>query len=101
DPLLTARNEELAALAQRYALPSISAREFAQAGGLMGYAGDVPEAYRLAGVYAGRILKGERPADMPVQQSTKVQLVLNLKTAKVLGLTFPLSILGRADEVIE
>jgi hypothetical protein len=62
DPLLTARNEELAALALRYALPAISAREFALAGGLMGYGGDVPEAYRLAGVYAGRILRGERPA---------------------------------------
>jgi putative ABC transport system substrate-binding protein len=101
NPLLTARNEELAALALRYALPSISAREFAQAGGLMGYGGDVPEAYRLAGFYAGRILKGERPADLPVQQSTKVQLVLNLKTAKALGITVPITLLGRADEVIE
>ena len=69
DPLFTARNEQLAALAHRYVLPAISAREFAVAGGLMGYGPDVAEAYRLAGAYAGRILKGERPADMPVQQS--------------------------------
>jgi putative ABC transport system substrate-binding protein len=101
DPLLTPRNEELAAFGLRYAMPAISAREFAVAGGLMGYGGDVPEAYRLAGVYAGRILKGERPADLPVQQSTKVQLVLNLKTARALGISFPITLLGRADEVIE
>ena len=87
DPLFTARNEQLAALAHRYVLPAISAREFAVAGGLMGYSPDVAQAYRLAGAYAGRILKGERPADMPVQQSSKIELVLNLKTAKTLGLT--------------
>ena len=85
----------------RYALPAISGREFAVAGGLMGYGPDVGEAYRLAGAYAGRILKGERPSDMPVLQSSKIELVLNLKTAKTLGLTFPLSLIGRADEVIK
>jgi putative ABC transport system substrate-binding protein len=102
DALFSNRLEQLAALALRYGVPAISSlREFAAAGGLMSYGAGLANQYRLVGVYVGRILKGEKPADLPVQQATKVELVINLKTAKALGLTFPLSILGRADEVIE
>ena len=103
DAFFTSRYEQLAALAIRHVMPTIGAqyREFAAAGGLMSYGAIVTDAGRLAGTYAGRILKGEKPSDLPVQQSTKIEMVLNLKTAKALGLTVPQSILLSADEVIE
>ena len=102
DAFYVNRSEQLAALTLRHALPTIfTVREFAAAGGLMSYGVSLTDAFRLMGVYTGRILNGEKPADLPVQQSTKVELVINLKTAKALGITFPLTLLGRADEVIE
>jgi putative ABC transport system substrate-binding protein len=96
------RSERIAALALRHAVPMITPyREFAVAGGLMSYGHSIIEQHRQAGIYVGRILKGEKASDLPVQQATKVELIINLKTATALGVTFPLSLLGRADEVIE
>jgi putative ABC transport system substrate-binding protein len=101
DPFFTSHSEQIAAMAIRHMLPTIFNGEFASEGGLMSYGGSASDAHRQVGVYAGRILKGEKPSDLPVQQSTKVELIINLKTAKALGLTVPQLLLGRADEVIE
>lgn len=102
DPLFTSRTRKLAANALRSNMPAIyQYHEFVDAGGLMSYGGSITDSYHRAGVYVGRILKGEKPADLPVQLSTKVEFFLNLRTAKLLGLSVPLSLTGRADEVIE
>jgi putative tryptophan/tyrosine transport system substrate-binding protein len=102
DAFLNSIAEELGELALRHSMPAIFGfHQFAAAGGLASYSGNIMDSYHLAGAYAGRILKGEKPADLPVEQSTKVELIFNLKSAKTLGVTIPVTLLGRADEVIE
>jgi putative tryptophan/tyrosine transport system substrate-binding protein len=102
DPFFIARREQLVALAARHAMPTIyPIRDFAEVGGLMSYGSNLFEGYRLTGVYASKILDGAKPADLPIQQSARFEFLINLKTAKTLGLTIPPSLLARADEVIE
>jgi len=101
-PFFTSKAKTLGALTLRHAMPAVfQNREFTAAGGLLSYGSDIVDSYRLTGVYTGRILKGDKPADLPVQQAAKIELYINLKTAKALGITIPLPLSGRADEVIE
>jgi len=101
DALFKSRMEQLVALTVRHAIPTIYNRDFAAAGGLIGYGASLTDSPRLAGVYTGRVLAGAKPADLPVQQSTKMELVINLKAAKALGLTIPETLLATADEAIQ
>lgn len=102
DPIFNIKSKLLAEYSLRHAVPAIyQYQEFADAGGLVSYGGNIKESYRWAGIYAGRILKGAKPSDLPVQQSTTVEMIINLKTAKAIGITVPLSLLGRADQIIE
>jgi putative ABC transport system substrate-binding protein len=102
DTLFNSRAQQLAALTLKHAVPAAhTVREFAASGGLISYGGNIKDTHRQAGIYTGRILKGDKPADLPVQQATKVELYINLKTAKTLGITVPLPLSGRADELFE
>ena len=102
DALFNIHRERMVALAAQQSVPALYfLPEFAAAGGLLSYGSNLSDAFYQVGVYTGRVLKGEKPADLPIQQTTKVELVINLKTAKALGLTIPITLLGRADEVIE